>query len=232
MEPNSSVTNTQEAKETVSLNPVPGIHYVKKKNGKMYSVRNDRHRFFYPAEWIKFFDNLKSEKQKNTFKLLINTGARINEVLHIKVGDIDHERNTIILRVTKVRARKGEKNPTPRTISISSQLAKSLKALTKNLPNDSYLPLLGKSATTQALKSHAKASGLNDREFSVHNIRKTHGNWLKALGIDMAEICSRLGHDSNTYLKSYSSPDIFNYKDLEQMRLILGDLYNRRMKWN
>jgi len=64
--------------------------------------------------------------------------------------------------------------------------------------------------------------------FSSHNVRKTHGNWLKALGIDGAEICTRLGHDYETYLRDYSSPDIFNWKEKDKMRLILGDLYQKR----
>ena len=65
--------------------------------------------------------------------------------------------------------------------------------------------------------------------FSTHNIRKTHGNWLKAMGLDALEICQRLGHDFNTFLKSYGSPDIFSSEDKIQMRKILGDLYDRRL---
>ena len=60
--------------------------------------------------------------------------------------------------------------------------------------------------------------------FSTHNIRKTHGNWLKALGKDALEICTRLGHDYNTFIKSYGSPDIYSFKDKGNMRMILGDL--------
>jgi len=62
---------------------------------------------------------------------------------------------------------------------------------------------------------------------SVHNIRKTHGNYLKALGVDGAEICSRLGHDYNTFLKSYGSPDIFTHEDKQEIRKILGDFVDR-----
>ena len=63
--------------------------------------------------------------------------------------------------------------------------------------------------------------------FSLHNIRKTHGNWLKSLGIDGSEICSRLGHDYNTFLKAYGSTDVFTYQDRQEIRIILGDLYAR-----
>ena len=196
-------------------------------NGRSYSNRSNRDRFFYPNEWMKFYDVLK-ENQKLTFDLLINTGARINEVKHIKLGDIDFERDTIILRVTKVKAKKGEKNPRPRTIGISSQFSRKLKGYTKGLNNESYLNVLSTPAANICLKKTLKKININDfYMFSIHNIRKTHGNWLKALGIDGAEICTRLGHDYNTFLRAYSSPDIFTFKDKQDMRLILGDLYQR-----
>ena len=103
-----------------------------RKNGRKYSVRTNRDRFFYPDEWMKFFDCLR-HFQKPLFKFLINTGARINEAIHVKVEDIDILNKRIILRVTKVRSKRGEKNPRPRIIPISTQFAKWLKSyITKN----------------------------------------------------------------------------------------------------
>lgn len=206
------------------------IKTVIKKNGVKMSIRSNRDRFFYPNEWIKFFESLRQKRQRLCFDLLLNTGARINEAMHIKVGDIDFERNTIILRVTKVKAKKGEKNPRPRTIAISTQFARRLKRHIeeRGLSNDDYLGSLSTPAANICLKKQLMKIGIKDYYmFSVHNIRKTHGNWLKALGVEGAEICLRLGHDYNTYLKAYGSPDIFSYKDMEQMRLLLGDLYSR-----
>jgi integrase len=201
-----------------------------KSDGKSYSVRSNRDRFFYPNEWIKFFDALK-ESQKMTFDILMNTGARINEVINIKVGDIDFERKTIILRVTKIKAKLGEKNPRPRTISISSQFARRLKSYINenDLLNDDTLGLLSKPAAHICLKKTLQRIGITDwYMFSIHNIRKTHGNYLKALQVTSeSEICKRLGHDYNTFLKSYVSADIFSFKDRQDMRLILGDLYQR-----
>lgn len=206
------------------------IKIITRKDGKKYSVRSHRMRFFYPDEWMKFYDML-NDSQKITFDVLIGTGARINEAIHIKVGDIDFVRKTIILRVTKVKAKKGERNPQPRTIEISTQLAKKLAKhiKEKNLNNENYLGLLSASAAHIALKKTLQKVGITDYcMFSLHNIRKTHGTWLNALGIPLAEICMRLGHDADTFLRDYGSPSIFNYKDLQDMRLILGDIYLKR----
>ena len=200
-----------------------------RENGIVYSNRTNRDRFFYPEEWGKFFDKLKVN-QRITFDTLINTGARINEARHIKVADIDFDRQSIILRVTKVKAKKGEKNPRPRTISISSQFAKRLKAHIKNkeLTNDDVLGVLSTPAANIAMKKTLQRVQIKDwYMFSIHNIRKTHGNWLKAFGIDGAEICLRLGHDYNIFVRSYGSPDIFSFKDMQGMKIILGDIYEK-----
>jgi integrase len=206
-----------------------------RKNGRLYSVRDNRDRYFFPNEWIIFFDSLKEEKQKLTFEFLINTGARINEAYHVKVGDIDIPNKRLILRVTKIKAAKKEKTPRPRQISISSQFARKLNKWIKDhkLNDTDLLGVLKPSSAHKAIKNNLYKSGIKDWfMFSVHNIRKTHGNWLKALGIDGAEICVRLGHDYNTFIKSYGSSDVFTLKDKQEMRLILGDLYSSRIGLN
>jgi len=200
-----------------------------KKDGSKYVVRDNRDRFFFPNEWMVLFDILK-KSQKMPFDFLINTGCRLNEALHVKAEDCDLERGNVILRVTKVKAKKGEKNPRPRTVSISSQFAKKLKRhIAQNeLNNNDYLFKFTKAGILLALRRGLARTDIKEPwMISPHNIRKTHGNYLKALGIDGAEICTRLGHDYNTFLKSYSSPDIFSFKDKQDMRLILGNLYQK-----
>lgn len=219
-------------KKTLDLQPTDkdGLKVGTQSNGKKYSVRDNRDRFFYPFEWNKFFAALKNNNQKATFDMLIQTGARINEANHVKVGDIDFERNTIILRVTKIKAKKGEKNPKPRTLSVSSQYTKRLKKHCKGKSNDDYVLTLSQPALHICMKGCLKRIEIKDwYMFSLHNVRKTHGNYLKAMGIEALEICQRLSHDFNTFLKSYGSPDIFNAEDKQEMRRILGDLYERRL---
>ena len=69
--------------------------------------------------------------------------------------------------------------------------------------------------------------------FSAHSIRKTHGNWLKIMGdlrlmnVGASEICLRLGHDYNTFLKDYGSSGVLDNKDVMLIQKILGDLYRR-----
>jgi integrase len=200
-----------------------------RKDGRSYSIRTHRDRFFYPDEWGKFFDKL-NKRQKFTFKFLINTGARINEARNVRVEDIDLERKRMILRITKVKAKKGEKHPRPRTIPISTQFAKYLKAYIKikGLANPDYLNILSTPASNIGMKLALQRAGIKDwYMFSVHNVRKTLETWLMSLNIDGLKITAHIGHSMAVASKNYVSADVFSWDEKKQIRMIIGDLYER-----
>lgn len=205
--------------------------------GKKYSVRTNRMAFFMPELYEKVYNNLMGEKAKRTIEILIQTGARINEVRNIEKRDCDFDRNTIKLRITKTKARKkGEERGKPRTIPINSEYIKQLKKFFRDKDLDASIDILSTPAFNLALKKALIKSGVQDYYmYSTHNIRKTHGNWLKALGnarmidCDAMEICLRLGHDYNTFLSSYGSSSSIGSNDLIKIKKIFGDLYER--KW-
>jgi len=151
----------------------------------------------------------------------------VNEIRHLRAGDIDFENSALTFYVTKVKATKGESRPVPREIKISTEFKEWLQRFVKSnkmKPSDTF-PI----QTTQGIdktikKTLQRLEVENWKDFSSHNVRKTHGNWLKASGFDGAEICSRLGHDYNTMLKNYVSADIFDDEDRFLIRQILGDL--------
>ena len=94
----------------MNLKPDPnreGLFIGTKSDGKSYSVRKDRHRYFFPEEWLRFQNQLK-ENRKILFETLLQTGGRIDEVLHLKPKDFIWDNNSVTLRVTKSKAKKGE----------------------------------------------------------------------------------------------------------------------------
>ena len=199
------------------------------KDGRKYTVRSNRDRFFFPDEWMKFIDNSKT-KQKFTFNFLINTGSRINEARNVKVSDIDLERKRIVLRITKVKAAKKEKKPRPRIIPISKQFSKYLKAYIKNskLKWEDNLGILSTSGANRGMKKALQNSKIKDWQmFSIHNIRKTFEIWLMALGVDGLMITAHVGHSMATAAGHYISPDVFSWEEKAKMREIVGDLYRR-----
>ena len=207
------------------------LKVIKNKDGKPYTIRVDRRRFFFPDEYLRFRKELR-DKHKFLFDFLINTGARINEALHIRPCDFDFEKNNVRLWKTKTKAKKGETQGKPRTISISSSFSKRMKNFCSNKNTEEYLWKTHYVSINQILKTKLKKINIKDwYNFSTHNIRKTHGMFLKALGIDVGEICVRLGHDYNTYITHYGSADIFLDKDMRQIRDILNDLYMRQRRF-
>jgi len=205
-----------------------------RKDGSKYTVRENRMSYFMPDRWIKFVEALKSPKAKLTAEVLIQLGCRINEARNIEERDIDYERNTIRLRITKTKAKKGEKKGKPRTIPVNSKFIKRLKKYFKDKKDGKSIGLLTTSAFNIAMnKALEKIEEPEGYMLSAHNIRKTHGNWLKIMGnlkmmnVDSDEICLRLGHDHNTFLKDYGSPGVMDNKDIRLIQEILGDLYVR-----
>ena len=124
---------------------------ITRSNGRSYTIRSNRDRFFFPAEWIKFYDCLRKKQQK-TFDCLLNIGARINEARHLQKQDCDFINKRIVLRVTKVKAKKGEKNPRPRNISVSTEFNKRLKKYFAGKTEEDYIGILSTPAANTAMK--------------------------------------------------------------------------------
>ena len=188
---------------------------------RTYYLKTDKKAFFYPQEYEKLLE-LASDKQRFTFECLLNTGARINEVRHIDVKDIDHFRKNLTLRITKVRAKIKETRPTPRTIPLSNKFYKFLKS------NINKYKILSTAATGTALHVLCERIGKqNYKDISAHNLRKTFGTWMLALGVDGFKVAQHLGHSPEMLRTAYASPDIFNSNDKQIMRELLDDLPNR-----
>lgn len=234
------------------------IKTITKKDGSNYSVRNDRSRFFYPQEWLNFIKTFKSkgekrmkikpklsEKKEVCFWCLLWTGSRINEVSHIKVMDFDFKRLLLRLVVTKTKAKKGEKQGKPRTIRVPEIMIKRIKKyiresdkilsdyvfMDKDNPTDKDFDNFNKNMY-QTMMRHLKQANLDEKEFGLHNIRKTTGNYLKAQGVSAEEICIILGHDFDTYLKHYGSPNVFDRTDLTMMESLFGREFFEALRGN
>lgn len=218
-----------------------GIFVGIRSNGSKYTVRRDRSRYFKPDEWNKFIKSISKEEIILLFETLLQTGARIDECLHIRPKDINFDQRIITLYVTKSKAKKGESaflGGKPRSFGISSQYARKVRKFLRdrNIHEREEKPLFNitQQGVYQILRRQLKKVGVLDYyAFSLHNIRKTHGMWLKTLqsrakDLDISEICQRLGHDYNTFLKHYGSPSIFTDQDRDKMVDILGDVYSLR----
>jgi len=206
-----------------------GLESFTRKDGKTYTMKDDKNRFLYPKEYMKLEDQLR-KKQKHSVKFLINTGARIMEAQHVLVQDIDFINKRIVLRKTKTKAKKKERIGRMRTIPISTQFSKYLRKYiydNKLEPTDK-LNILSNPALNVAYKKAGEKAGIRDYyNISSHTMRKTLEVWLMALGVDSLPLTAHMGHDIATASQYYVSPDIFSWEEKEEMRQIIGDLYRR-----
>jgi len=202
-----------------------------RKDGKTYTLREDKMRFFFPDEWMAFYGVLK-RTQYPTFMFLISTGMRIAETRGVAVADVDFGRNSIIIRNTKSRNKDGTRKI--RVISVSNQFIKYLRFLIKKYklkPEDNF-PILSTPAANIAMDKALKIIGIKDRKnFSVHSVRKTTECWMMSLGMDSLKVAKHIGHTIAIAQKYYVSPDTFSFEDKKMMREILGDLYQHTQRF-
>ncbi|MAG47084.1 hypothetical protein CL617_00635 [archaeon] len=186
-----------------------------------YKLKTDRKKFFYPKDFQKILD-IANVRQYYNLISLINTGARINEIRHVDPQDLDKQRYNMLLRVTKVRAKLKEKRPSPRIIAVSTKFFKYFK---KNIQHYKIYSTNNYGKMLRILSKKANIPGYED--YSSHNMRKTFGCWMLALGVDGFKLAQHMGQSPDMLRTSYASPDIFNSEDKDRMREILNDLPSR-----
>lgn len=206
---------------------------ITRKNGRTYTTKADKNRFFFPGEWIKTYKALK-KKQQHTALCQLNTGARINELRHVKVEDIYLDNKRLILKVTKTKALKGEKKGRPRLIPISTKFTKYLsKYIRQNkLQPQNTINILSTAAFNTGLKKAVAKAGIQSpNDFSSHNLRKTLETWLMALGVADMALTAHIGHDIRTAASHYVSPSIFTHDEKNIICEIIDDLYADMRRW-
>ena len=239
-------------KKHLTLEPsLEGLRVGIKSDGRKYSVRNDRRRYFFPDEWNNFIKEVTNKEHRFFFLTCLHTGGRIMEVLNLKYGDIDLERGTINFSI--VKQRKAKKNffatGKSRGFFVSSEFISEYKSFIRGRTIDSkdYIFLNNLKlpanyndmnndnrkkyyiskvvAYSNMFKRKLKKAGIKDwYNFSPHNIRKTYGMWMRTYNKDMGEICYRMGHDIDTYIAHYGSSLIFTDEERRKILKIMGDI--------
>lgn len=228
-----------------------GLLLGKRNDGSNYSVRTDRRRYFFPDEWTSFINQIKNKEHRFLFLTLLHTGGRIMEVLNLKHQDINIERESINFEI--VKQRKAKRNfyamGKSRGFFVSDNFIREYKSFIRgktinpsdyifldnsklpsnynDLDNQKRKKYYSSSvvAYSNLLKRKLKKAGINDwYNFSLHNIRKTYGMWMRTYGKEMSELCYRMGHDIETYLAHYGSSLIFTDEERRKINKIIGNV--------
>jgi len=242
----------KKKRKRLTLKPVyEGLRVGIKSDGRKYSVRDDRRRYFFPDEWESFIKQFKNKEHKFFFLTLLHTGGRIMEVLNLKYENINIERETVNFKI--VKQRKAKKNfyaiGKSRGFFVTNNFIKEYKSFirTKKINpkeyiflNNSKLPKNYNNLDNQErkkyysskvvsysnlLKRKLKKTEIKDwYNFSPHNIRKTYGMWMRTFNIEIGELCYRMGHDIDTYIAHYGSSLIFIEQERRKIAKIMGEV--------
>jgi len=220
-----------------------------KSDGKSYSVRQSRMRYMFPGEWNKFAATFTNDKHLLFFLCSIYTGGRVMEILHLKPSSFNFERGTVDFKVIKQRTAKKQyyATKTGRQFFVSDVFLKKVKRYVVKykvddndylfLPKDKIPPHYEtltnaqkkkyyettKTGYSKMFKRRLRKAGIKSpEELSLHNLRKTYGNYMRALGMALAEICQRMGHDMDTFMAHYGSSLIFTREEIGMIQKMYG----------
>lgn len=138
------------------------------------------------------------EKNKLMLFILIDTGIRINELLHIKVKNINFYNDTILLTNTKSHK--------PRKVVYSDFVGKMIKKYILENECDEYLFKMTYNGVIAVFNRIKKK--LNLTKFHPHMLRHTFSSRLHKNGASVFEIRDLLGHSSVSITERYIHFDL------------------------
>jgi len=159
-----------------------------------------------PSTW-------SGQRDRMMFTLLYNTGARVSEIIGLRVADVSLDRGP------SVRFRgKGRKE---RAIPLWKSTVTALRQWLKHIDQSPTSPLLAnshgnpmsRSGVESRLKKAVKIATetqrtLMGRSISPHTIRHTTAMHLLQSGVDLSVIAMWLGHESITTTHMYVETDL------------------------
>lgn len=138
------------------------------------------------------------EKNKLMLFVLIDTGIRINELLNIKINNINFNNNTILLTNTK--------SHNPRKVIFSDFVGTMIKEyIFKNEINDKLFEMTYSGVIAVFNRIEKK---LNLNNFHPHMLRHTFASRLHKNGATVFEIKNLLGHSSVSITERYIHFDL------------------------
>lgn len=168
----------------------------------------------------KMLDITRNKKHKTIIAILYGCGLRLNELLELRVNDIEFDTNIIF-----VNKGKGDKQ---RIVPIGNNLSKQLKKYIQDYLPDEYLiegQTKGKysdKSVQNMIKSKAILAGIK-KDITPHVLRHSFATHLLEDNVDLRVIQVLLGHKSSVTTEIYthvSRKNIMNIKTpLDNLRI-------------
>jgi integrase len=186
---------------------------------KLPTVNNKRVRYLNPAEHHRLFQTLQECKQQwlpPIIMVAVQTGLRLNNVIHLKWSQCDLENRMII--IDGVEMKNGQPLGIPLTNTVCTVLNSLLSQQSKDdlVCNDANgVPLLNRTVQRAFAKVLKEAKITN---FHFHDLRHTFASYLCQKGVPLQMIGALCGHKDNRMTQRYA------HLNLASLRQAIGVL--------
>jgi len=162
---------------------------------------------YYEAVW-----QTRNMQHMIIIKTLLYTGARVSELVRIKLSDVDFDRCQI--RINNGKGGKDRIVPFPTTFkeTLAVHVAATKQRGATHLFESSWKRPYSDRGIRKILNSYTAAAGI-ERAVSPHKLRHFLFTWLKKQGIEDALIQPYSGHSSRQSLEVYSKLSLATAQD-------------------
>jgi integrase len=138
---------------------------------------------------------------------LIDTGARLSEIVGLEVQDVDLQERSITIRPNSIRGLKTKGSH--RTLPLSHRAAETLQKYRKGKEDGEaifpkYARPRGNDAASAMLMKRLRTI-ITDKKLTMHSLRHRMKDKLRNTGCPEAISMAILGHGSNTVAANYGS---------------------------
>ena len=168
------------------------------------SFDNARTRFLDAAEVKRLLDAAAGSKNRQLMPiitLLVTTGARKSEILTAEWANVDLERRTLFLPMTKNGRSRHVPLPTPAVLTLEA-LKETRKAGAKYVFPSRFDPKKPLGSIKHAWQTACREAKLPDTH--IHDLRHTAASAMIAAGFDLYSVGTVLGHRSHASTARYA----------------------------
>lgn len=163
-----------------------------------------RIRYLTEEEFHRLYESVKRPGLKLILKLGVLTGLRAGEMQALNWGDIDFERNLILVRAANTKT--GVQREVPMSQEVRNTLLSTRESV-RNGPNDPVITTHGGgrySSIPVSVKKVCDRAGLHD--VSAHILRHTFASWALHRGVPAIVVQKLLGHSTMSMTSRYAHP--------------------------
>jgi integrase/recombinase XerD len=164
-------------------------------------------------EVLKLINATSNIKHRCVISLMYSSGLRRQELLNLRINDIDSERMAINIRMGK-----GKKD---RYTILSQKVLEDLREYFKEWKPKKYLfegvkagQPYGRTSVSRIIQNAAKKAGI-DKKVTPHMLRHSFATHLLENGTDLRYIQSLLGHNSSKTTEIYTRVSFSNYRNVQ-----------------